>query len=244
MPRYAIISDIHSNLEALHAVIQDMREVHVDRVICLGDLIGYGADPQPCIQMVRNLLATYGGTPMVIGNHDHAIAHGLFDGASGLARVSMEWTAKRLTGEQIEWLRQCPFVLKEEDSTFVHASPYYPQAWHYIVHPEQAEAQFTFFKSKICFIGHTHRPFIYAQGDAKLHERYRHFVDGSVRYLVNVGSVGQSRDGNPQASYTVYDTESGLVDVRRIPYDAVSAAAKMRAARLPENLAARLVTGT
>ena len=240
MPRYAIISDIHSNLEALDAVIHDLRDVHVNRVMCLGDLVGYGADPKPCIQMVRNLLATHGDLQMIMGNHDHAVAHRLFDGMNKVARASMEWTAERVTGEQLAWIRNCPFAYEEDGIHFVHASPYYPQAWHYIVHPEQAEAQFGFFKGTVCFIGHSHLPFIYVQGEAELTDRTRNFINPSYRYLVNVGSVGQPRDGDPRATYTVYDSESGLVDIRRIPYDVAGAAAKIVAAGLPEKLATRL----
>lgn len=244
MPKIAIISDIHSNLEALAAVIDDMEANTVEQVICMGDMVGYCADPQPVLRMIRNLLASYGNLPALIGNHDHCIGYGMFEDLSPNARSASEWTRDRLNEEEREWLQKCPFTYRLNDAFFVHASPYYPQAWHYIVHEEQAEAQFNFFKGRICFIGHSHTPFIFKQGGERFSDKPSLILAPGERYLVNVGSVGQPRDNDPRACYAVYDSESGLVILRRITYDVASAASKIREAGLPAKLADRLLKGT
>ncbi len=243
MPRYAIISDIHSNLEALDVVADDIRQHSVDIVVCLGDIVGYGADPQPCVRMLRNLMAAYGNQTPVMGNHDNAVANGIFEGFSGHAKQAIEWTRDRLTKEEKSWLGTCPFQIRDDNVMFVHASPYYPQAWHYIVHVDQAQAQFNFFNGDVCFIGHTHRPFVFQDGETKFTPRESHFLSPTKKTLVNVGSVGQPRDEDNRASYVIYDRDSGLVTVRRLQYDYASAAAKIIAADLPEVLAKRLYAG-
>lgn len=239
--RYGIISDIHGNLEALNAVLESLSEERIDRYVCLGDLVGYGANPNECVELVQEF------TDWVIaGNHDWA-AVGLTDISvfNSHAREAVLWTARHLTGEHRTYLKRLPLQWPDEEALFVHATPESPEEWHYIFSPYEAGAYLDTMSARICFIGHSHRPVVFARDDDG-----QHLVSGtdfrmkpSWKYIVNVGSVGQPRDGDPRACYAVFDAEEGTAEVKRILYDMEKARRKILRAGLPAIEAERLTYG-
>ena len=239
--RYAILSDIHGNLEALRAVLDDAAG-RADAVLCLGDTVGYGADPLPCVELVAERAQAIVG-----GNHEHAVT-GRMDlrWFNRHARVAAEWTAERLDDDHRAWLGALPLVSEVADATLVHASPAQPDDWDYLVSAEDGFRAFAAFSTRWCFVGHSHLPAAWslgssgpeykAGGQSVQQERGR-------RYIVNVGSVGQPRDHDPRAAYAVWDAEAGQVSIRRVTYDHAAARAKILAAGLPRFLADRLALG-
>ena len=180
----------------------------------------------------------------MLGNHDQAAATGVYTKFSSIALASTEWGGKRLSEIDLSWLKSSRISCLADGALFVHSSPHRPTEWEYILQPRQAESQFVGFEWPVCFIGHTHQAFVYVKGGHKFTGQDSLFLKESRRYLINVGSVGQPRDGDNRASYTLYDSETGLVNIRRIPYHIPGAAAKIREAGLPETLAARLHLGS
>jgi diadenosine tetraphosphatase ApaH/serine/threonine PP2A family protein phosphatase len=239
--RYAILSDIHGNLEALRAVLGDCRE-RADGVLCLGDTVGYGADPLPCVE----LIAAQAGA-IVAGNHEYAVA-GRLDLAwfNRYARAAAEWTRERLDDDHRDYLAALPLVAEVADATLVHASPAQPDEWDYVVTAEDGFAVFGDFATRWCFVGHSHTPGVWSLGSAGP-EHHPGTVslqsERGRRYLVNVGSVGQPRDRDPRAAYVVWDADAGRVEVRRVTYDVPEARRKIAEAGLPQFLADRLAAG-
>ncbi len=231
--RIAILSDIHSNLPALEAALSIVDAARVDAIYCLGDIVGYGASPNECLDIIRAR-----ATVVLRGNHDHAIVEPkLSRYFSKSGRAASEWTRKKLTPENIDFIGSLPFRLETEVCTLVHASPMEPEAWEYVLSLDVAEEQFTAFTTPVCFIGHTHIPIVCGED-----LRTFSFRKG-VRMLVNVGSVGQPRDGNPQLSFGIFDTEKWEYRNVREGYDIEAAAKKIREAGLPDVLARRLFEG-
>lgn len=238
--RYGIISDIHSNLEALEAVLDDARRQHIDSFICLGDIVGYGANPNECIQRVRELTEQ-----VVVGNHDHA-AVGLTDVSyfNLHAKQAVLWTAQVLSSEHSDYLSKLPFTLHVADLLFVHATPSEPPAWNYLFSLQMALAEFDVFDDRCCFIGHSHQPVIFSQKDGDLTWRGETLVcSPGNRYIVNVGSVGQPRDGDSRACYAIFDDRGKQLQLRRVAYDVQMAQRKILQAGLPPILAIRLARG-
>lgn len=239
--RYAILSDIHGNLEALRAVLAVARE-QAEAFICLGDIVGYGADPQACIELIaERFLAVVGG------NHEHAVA-GLMSlhWFNPLARVAAEWTRERLDDDHRAWLGALPLIREIESATLVHASPRHPEEWEYLVSAEDGYAAFPSFATRLCFVGHSHLPRMWVQGSwGRGHDpaATEITVESGCRYIVNVGSVGQPRDHDPRAAWALWDAEARRVSLRRVSYDVGAAQAKIRAAGLPRFLADRLAGG-
>jgi diadenosine tetraphosphatase ApaH/serine/threonine PP2A family protein phosphatase len=239
--RYAVISDVHGNLEALTAVLADAA-AHADALLCLGDTVGYGADPGPCIELVAERCQAVVG-----GNHEHGVA-GLLDLGwfNADARAAAEWTAARLDADQRRWLAALPLVREIEDATLVHASPRHPEEWDYLLSAEDGFAAFPSFATRVCFVGHSHLPAVWSQGSAG--PDHRAGVDGldlerGRRYIVNVGSVGQPRDRDARAAYAVWHPDERSVRLRRVPYDVAAARRKILAAGLPRFLGDRLASG-
>ncbi len=241
--RSLLVSDIHSNLEALEAVLADAgRRGGFDSIWCLGDMVGYGPDPSACISRLREFeLAA------VAGNHDYA-ASGLIDASdfNGAAFTAIRWTAERLTSEDKQFLSGLPTIHVEQPFTLVHGSLRAPIV-EYLLHPTQAAATFDLLTTEFCAVGHSHYPFI-------CHENGRLPLflplpeDGSAplgagRCIVNPGSVGQPRDRNPRASYAIFDSGAGTVEHYRVEYDIPATQGKMRRAGLPEYLIDRLDHG-
>jgi diadenosine tetraphosphatase ApaH/serine/threonine PP2A family protein phosphatase len=238
--RYAIISDIHSNLEALQAVIEDIESQAVDQVLCLGDVVGYGADPNECVRLVRDLAAE-----IVAGNHDHA-AVGMTDISyfNPHAKRAVSWTAKALTLEHARFFCKLPYTLTVDDLFLVHATPSDPPAWNYLLTAGMAEAEFAEFEEPICLIGHSHQPLIFSTDGGTLPWRGEKLsCSADQKYIVNVGSVGQPRDGDPRACYALVDASEKTLALRRVSYDVRAAQRKILQAGLPPVLAVRLANG-
>ena len=241
MPRYAILSDIHGNLEALQEVLSKCRELDIDQYISLGDVVGYNACPRECMKIVRDL-----GCPVVMGNHDHYVSscRDLADFNPHAAAV-IEWTREQLGADELEYLSTLPFTVTTAGISLVHATMDGPQDFGYVFDHLQAEAHFSHQVTPLCFHGHTHCPMIY---EKQIGAVYR--IDAQDfklpigrKYFINVGSVGQPRDGDPRAAYVVYDQATRLVKFRRLEYDVQSAQERIRRAGLPERLAERLALG-
>ncbi len=238
--RLAIFSDIHGNLEALQAVLERCADVGVDRTLCLGDLVGYGADPNRCIEQVCEAADV-----VLAGNHDW-VAAGLEEPRyfNPMALAAIRWTAAELTGAHIAYLQARPLTAEEGDVLYVHASPYRPETWPYIHYPEEGREGLAHTGARVCFVGHSHQAFICSErGDVEVLGEGVAPVTLSERYLVNVGSVGQPRDGDPRAAFVIWDQAADELQLCRVPYDVAGAQAKIREAQLPELLAERLEMG-
>jgi diadenosine tetraphosphatase ApaH/serine/threonine PP2A family protein phosphatase len=233
--RVAIISDIHSNLEALQKALEIIDERKAEEIICLGDLVGYGANPNECVELTRKRASR-----ILLGNHDQAA----FDLSqtehfNRHARTAAYWTNQTLTEENLEFLKSLPFQHAIDDLTFVHASPRDPEQWEYVFSAHEAKTNFESFQTRICFVGHTHIPGIFPE-DLKTQKSG---VTRENRYIINVGSVGQPRDGNWKLSFGIFDTSAWTYDLIRSEYDVQSASEKIVAADLPRFLADRLLVG-
>jgi diadenosine tetraphosphatase ApaH/serine/threonine PP2A family protein phosphatase len=240
--RYAIVSDVHGNLEALRAVLDDAA-ARADGVVCLGDSVGYGADPAACVELLDRRARA-----IVAGNHEYGVAGRLdLDWFNRWARAAAEWTRERLDDDHRAWLGALPLVRELEDATLVHASPAQPDEWDYLVTPDDGFGAFPHFATRWCFVGHSHVSGAWSLGSSGPDFDPRPTMvcaEAGRRYIVNVGSVGQPRDRDPRACYGVWDVEAGRVEIRRVAYDVETARAKIVAAGLPRFLADRLAAGT
>ncbi|MBI4989973.1 MAG: metallophosphoesterase family protein [Rhodocyclales bacterium] len=245
--RTALFADIHSNLEALQACLAHARREGVDRFAFLGDLLGYGADPVACLDIVAGLVGE--GCPAVCGNHDLACLGGHLESMSYAARDAIYWTREQIGPRERDFLAGLPLTVAEDDRLFVHASPERPQEWTYIVGEEEAEQAFAATGARIVFVGHVHEPLLYFTtpgGALRLFQPVPGVplpLSDYRRWLVIAGAVGQPRDGNPAACYALHDAAAGTLTHHRVPYDAQAAADKILSAGLPEQLAWRLITG-
>ena len=241
---YAIISDIHANLAAFTAVLDDIKHMGgVEKVWCLGDVVGYGPDPRECIELLRQT-----DHFCVAGNHDWA-AIGKIDTVefNSDAASACQWTAQQLSSADVEYLGNLPLVIEEGDFTLVHGSPREP-IWEYLVSTSLAKENFACFKSQLCLVGHSHVPLVFScdEDGACSSRRLRTNAElalGRDRLIINPGSVGQPRDGDPQASYAIYDSETRLVRLYRIAYDVRSTQDRMVKCGLPMRLVTRLSYG-
>lgn len=243
---YAIISDIHGNYDALSAVLGDIARSRVDRVVCLGDIVGYGAEPQQCIAAVRGL---DGWT--VAGNHDYG-AIGKLDPSyfNANARRACEWTAAALSAADRRFLAALPLRHSAVDGggrfIAVHSTPLRPEDWHYILSIDEAEYQFEQFTEPVCLVGHSHQPMFWQllpAGECSIIGREYLRLEPGRRYIINVGSVGQPRDGDPRACYALCDSDRRELVIRRVEYDIGAAQKKILKAGLPPRLAERLAHG-
>jgi len=238
--RYAIISDVHSNLEALEAVLGSLGSERIDRYLSTGDIVGYGADPKACIDRVRAL------DPIIVaGNHDWAVAGRLsLDFFNSYARAAIEWTREILPRADMAWLASFPLTRREEEITLVHSTLYAPENFDYLLTSYDAHLSLQVLETAVCFVGHSHVPITFSMNGSVTFS-FASTVDlRSVRKaIVNAGSVGQPRDDNPMASFGVYDSEAATVEIRRVDYDIREAARKIQAAGLPAVLAERLFLG-
>ncbi len=239
--KYAILSDIHGNLEALRAVLDDAA-ARSDAVLCLGDTVGYGADPEACVELLAGR-----ARGIVAGNHEYGVAGRLdLTWFNRLARAAAEWTRERLDDDHRAWLAGLPLTLEIGDATLVHASPAQPDEWEYLITAEDGWGAFAHFATRWCFVGHSHVPGMWSLGSSGPDHDARPdsiVSDRGRRYIVNVGSVGQPRDRDPRAAYALWDVEAGRVEIRRVAYDVDAARRKIEAAGLPRFLADRLAAG-
>lgn len=239
---YGIFSDIHSNLAALEAVLASMEGHGVERRICLGDLVGYCADADACVQLVRQKSHV-----CLLGNHDSvAVKREPSIHFNQFARIAIEWTQAHLSKDSTEFLKKLPYIVEEDDFCFVHASPKSPADWYYVASLDEAVDAFEFFTSRACFVGHTHSPVIVAlgkDGTPKVVEEDSYIPQDDERLLVNVGSVGQPRDRNPQACWCLVDSDTMRVQFIRVPYDILRTQENMRKQNFPPFLIQRIADG-
>lgn len=247
MARYALLTDIHANREALEAVLRDLAGRRADRIVVLGDIVGYGADPAWCADRVADLAAK--GAIVLQGNHDAAVDRP--DGAmNAIARAAIDWTRPRLSAAQKAFLAALPLTACEADIQFVHASADHPQDWIYITGERSAWPSFAASKARVILCGHVHVPAIYSCDMTNRVQSQRITTARPVplirsrRWLAVIGAVGQPRDGVPEAAYAILDTAANDLTFHRVAYDRAAAAAKLRAAGLPEPLALRLLNGS
>ncbi len=231
--RVAIISDIHSNLEALTKALDIIKTLSVDEIICLGDIIGYGANPNECLELVRKNCSV-----VVIGNHDEAVLNlDLLDYFTEDASTAIFWTHKQITKENYEYLKTLQLLNKRDNLLFVHSSPCIPREWKYIFVEETAINAFNCFTESFCFIGHTHIPAVFStNGRTRV-------IKKEDRFIINVGSIGQPRDRNINLSFGLFDTDKWHYENIRNPYDYKLAAEKIFEAGLPIRLGQRLLIG-
>lgn len=241
--RILIISDIHANLTAFKTVLEDAKD-QWDFVWCLGDLVGYGPDPNECVQLLQTMPHL-----CLAGNHDWAALERIdIRTFNQDARRAAEWTRDALTPDNMAYLDGLPVTFVIGNYTLVHASPREP-VMEYILEPLVASLNFPYFETPYCFVGHTHQPVIYEQIDenggtraSQPHYGEPHALNGQ-RQIINPGSIGQPRDQNPDSAYGLLNTETGIFVHRRVPYDIADVQRRIRAAGLPERNAARLDGG-
>jgi diadenosine tetraphosphatase ApaH/serine/threonine PP2A family protein phosphatase len=239
--RYAIISDIHGNLEALLAALEVIDDMAVDSIVCLGDIVGYGANPNEVVEIVRGRVDA-----IVMGNHDSAAVEPSEEVYfNSWAVQAIRWTRDVLTDDNVEYLASLPLESLLDDVRLVHASPSEPEKWRYVLSPQAAAREFTTYDESFCFIGHSHVPMIVLRSEVGSSE----LLDGEValpagaRVLMNVGSVGQPRNGDPRACFAVLDLDDRSARLERVSYDLHTARAKIIEAGLPRFLGDRLLLG-
>jgi predicted phosphodiesterase len=239
--RIGVFSDIHGNFHALQSVLAELDKEEVDFMLCCGDVVGYGGNPNECVELLRER-----NIPTIAGNHDFA-ALNLVDITyfNDIAREAIIWTRQELTDENVAWLKELPLSVELDEMLFVHASPNQPENWNYIITMGQARTGFQYFTQTVCFIGHSHTPFIVENNHGELGcpETPRIQCRSNCRYLVNVGSVGQPRDRNPEACFTVFDREARTIEIKRTDYDMSGAQETILSRGLPPELAERLAYG-
>ncbi|MFO7871877.1 MAG: metallophosphoesterase family protein [Kiritimatiellia bacterium] len=238
--KYAILGDIHGNLEALETVLKDAGEQDVTDYVSVGDIVGYNANPSECVEKVREL-----GCVGVCGNHDHYCCRNeSLDDFHPLAAHVVDWTRKHLSDEQIEYLRNLKLVQNVGGFSIVHSTLDMPEKWGYVFDSLEADANFNYQRTTLCFHGHTHVPVVYTkQNGVRKDEPGPLKVSLGKKYFINVGSVGQPRDGDPRASYVTYEPGKKMVEWRRLSYDIAAVQEKIKKAGLPERLARRLELG-
>ena len=238
--RYILISDIHGNLEALQAAMSFARNLEPYQLHCLGDVVGYGADPRQCLDLMRseaNLL--------LAGNHDLAVAGVIgSDDFNPIARTAVDWTRRHLDEEELTTLSNLPLVYVDGDYYFTHATPLDPMGFGYVRSLEDVAEVFSTIGQRFCFVGHTHLPVLVRmdqkRGKLEIVNESQVRIEDGYRYFVNVGSVGQPRDSNPDACMVILDEEAGTLEFFRIPYDISTSQNKILSEGLPSYLAERL----
>ena len=239
--KYAILSDIHSNVDALNVVLADAQEQKCTHYVCLGDVVGYGPNPKESLEAVREL-----NCPTIMGNHDEYCATELdLTGFNPMAADAIKWTRAQLSEEDKAWLRDLKYVRIVESFTIVHATLDLPEKWAYVFDKLAAAASFNYQHTAVCFNGHTHVPIAFVRGDkgikGGLYSKIR--IEVGRKYFINCGSIGQPRDRNPKAAYVIFDLINNIIELRRLDYDIGSVQAKIRDAGLPPSLAQRLELG-
>lgn len=238
--KYAVIADIHANLEAFEVVLDDARAQNCTHYCCVGDVVGYGANPKECLETVRRM-----AMPCVKGNHDeYCSSEEDLEGFNPHAAEAVQWTRKQLSDEDRRWLRDLKYTRLVASFSMVHATLDQPERWGYVFDKLMAAASFTYQNTSVCFFGHTHVPVAFIRDSVVRGGTYSKFrVEPGRKYFVNVGSVGQPRDNNPKAAYVVYDLNEGSIELRRLDYDIGKAQKKILDAGLPPRLAERLAFG-
>ena len=244
--RIAIFTDIHANRQALEACLAQARERGAERFVFLGDLVGYGADPDWTVATVADLVGK--GATCVRGNHDNAVSVPS-ERMNVEAQIAIEWTRGQLDSDQRRFLSELPMTVVSADRLYVHAEASAPAQWKYVASVEDASESFAAVRDRLIFCGHIHLPQLYSMSVTGKLVRFVPTSDVAIpllpgrRWLAVVGSVGQPRDGNPAAAYCLVDTSGGERTYCRAPYDVAEAAERIRRAGLPPHLANRLMQG-
>ena len=238
--KFAIFGDIHANLEALSAVLEDASNHDCTHYVCIGDIVGYNANPRDCLDIIRRL-----DCPVVKGNHDEVASLDTeLVGLNPLAQHSMQWTRDNLSSDDKLYLRELKLLRQVRDFTIVHATLDSPSSWGYVTSKFDALESLGYQYTPVCFFGHTHVPAFYVKSlRIEEHSEKSLEIEPGKKYQINVGSVGQPRDGDPRASYCIYDLGAQRVINRRIEYDIKRTQEKILEAGLPKPLAERLSDG-
>ena len=238
--KYAIIADIHANLEAFQVVLDDIKEQQCTHVACWEEVVVDGANPKVWLGIVRPM-----NIPCVKGNHDEMCSvEEEMEGFNPHAAEAVLWTRQQLTEDDKKWLRDLRYIRMVANFTIVHATLDMPGRWQYVFDKLAAAASFTYQNTGVCFFGHTHVPVAFIRDSVVRGGTYSKFkVEPGRKYFVNVGSIGQPRDNNPKAAYVVYDMDESTIELRRLDYDIATAQSKILAAGLPPRLAERLAFG-
>jgi diadenosine tetraphosphatase ApaH/serine/threonine PP2A family protein phosphatase len=241
--RIAIISDVHSNIEALTEVVKVIERTRADRIVCLGDVIGYGASPNPCCEIVKKLAEV-----TLLGNHDAAVSGRMdYSFYYDAARHALDWTASSVSDENMAWLKSLPYTYRIGDIGFSHGSPVDPQAYEYIFALEQARELMPYVDElpEVTFIGHSHLCKAFAIGNGEVNDvvAQKFGIRRGYKYMISVGSVGQPRDYDNRACFVVHDTDARTVEYHRVEYDIEASAQKIFDADLALNFGKRLFLG-
>ncbi|WP_316164445.1 MULTISPECIES: metallophosphoesterase family protein [unclassified Bradyrhizobium] len=242
----AIFTDIHANRQAFAACLEAARARGADRLICLGDIVGYGADPEWSVDTVMEIVA--GGGLAVCGNHDNAVSTAS-ESMNAEAQAAMEWTRGRLSAEQRRFLAELPMSIGDDDRLFVHAEASSPPRWRYVQSSADAARSMIATEAQVTFCGHIHRPALYSMSATAKMTSFTPTANMPIQllrgrqWLAVVGSVGQPRDGDPAASFVTFDTRTRELTYCRVPYDVEAAAQRIRDNGLPPWLAQRLSMG-
>ena len=244
--RLAVFADIHANRQAFSACLAAARAGGAERIVCLGDIVGYGADPEWAVDTVIDLVER--GAIALRGNHDNAIGIPS-ENMNAVAQAAIEWTRGRLSGPQRRFLAELPLTRQEDDRLYVHSEASHPARWRYVQSTADAARSLEATAAHVTFCGHIHQPALYSMSAAAKMTRFVPTADvpvqllGGRRWLAVIGSVGQPRDGNPAAAFAMFDTETREITFCRAPYDVEAAADRIRTNGLPHWLADRLSTG-
>ncbi|MBR0679881.1 metallophosphoesterase family protein [Roseomonas eburnea] len=245
--RLAILADVHGNLEAFRACLAHAKERGAERIVLLGDLVGYGADPEAVLELAITLVAA--GAIALLGNHDEAAIGTGGSGMNEMAAAAIAWTRPRLRESHRRFLGTLPLTAEEEGCLFVHADASAPERWRYVTDGEAARRSMEATAAHVTICGHVHRPALYSLGETGKLTPFVPVGGAPIplargrRWLAVLGAVGQPRDGNPAACYLMLDTVPMQATWHRVPYDIAAAATKIRAAGLPVGLAERLFLG-
>ncbi len=233
----AIISDIHANQEALQAVLESIQSRQIEGIYCLGDIVGYGPNPNECVELIHSSCKH-----VLVGNHDYAAVNktdiAYFNKHAKAAAV---WTRKALSSKHKKYLLGLKLTHQNDDLLMVHASPANPEHWYYVLSPYDASVEMQAYNQPVCFVGHSHIPVIFTAEQEINKTKIK--LKPEQKYLINVGSVGQPRDGNPKACYCIYNPETREVEYVRVAYDIEKTYSKIISAGLPAFLAERLLKG-
>ena len=221
-------------------ILEDAQNQQATHYACLGDIVGYNANPKECLEIIRNL-----NMPCVKGNHDeYCSTNDPLENFNPNAADAVRWTRAQLSEKDRHWLRDLKYSRMVANFTIVHATLDAPQRWGYVFDKLAAAASFPYQNTQICFFGHTHMPVAFMRDTVVRGGTYSKFkIDPAKKYFINVGAVGQPRDTNPKAAYVIFDMEAGTIELRRVEYDIAAAQNKIIAAGLPESLAERLEFG-
>jgi len=240
--RYCIFSDVHGNWEAFEAVTSAFSKERIDEHLFLGDAVGYGADPHACITGLRLLKPSV----LIAGNHEWGVLELLdMEYFNEYAAAAVEWTRQLLGKEELDYLKSFRLFCETGKLTLVHGSLENPARFQYVLDASDADTTLRLSRTQLCFVGHTHVAGVYFfnEGEVAYTRGPKVHIEADKKYLINAGSVGQPRDGDPRASYVIYDDRSMTIEIKRVAYDIDAARKKILKAGLPEWLASRLIEG-